>query len=114
MKTVNRYIALAGLLLTVLAATAQQTYTLKVKNMPEDLAALMELPYWGDVGDNHYYSSQLTEGIQVEIGQTVTLNTYDSRYNQRFVKWTIDGTDTKDVVNSEGIRTITQIGRAHV
>lgn len=113
MKTVNRYITLAGLLLTVLAATAQQTYTLKVKNMPEDLAALMELSYWGDVGTNHYYTYQLTEGIQVEAGQTVTLNTYDSRYYTKFLKWTVDGTDTKDAVNSEGIRTLSLTMPAH-
>ena len=107
MKTVNRYIALAGLLLSVLAATAQQTHTLKVKNMPENLAALMELPYWGDVGSNHYYSSQLTEGIQVEAGQTITLYTYDFRYYVKFLKWTVDGTETKDALTTEGYRMLT-------
>ena len=93
MKSIIRYISI--LLLALTATAIAQAYTLKVKGMPEEIIEALNggpkvFNLWGDVGTNHYYSEDLTQGIEVEAGQTVKLNAYGQ---QSFVveKWVVDG-----------------------
>lgn len=95
MKSIIRYISI--LLLALTATAIAQAYTLKVKGMPEEIIEALNggpkvFNLWGDVGTNHYYSEDLTQGIEVEAGQTVKLNAYGQ---QSFVveKWVVDGED---------------------